>query len=372
MASWKGNRRQLLARAGAVGAAVALADAVPTGAGAATAVRDPAVAGSWGGLVIPPSGCYFGADDTTRGFTKANGIETQLGRRMAIRNRRYGWLAACPSAAATADARLASPPVVPMCSFGQPAAFPVKTSGWSGKGDLTVTAFGQGIDRITNGEFDGYWTQVANGLQGLGVPVIVRLWQEPNGKHNPYWAGWQGGVGTGGEAAYIAAWRHVEGVFAAAGASIGAGGSCIFVFCAQRRSTTGVWEAYYPGDDVVDWIATDLYRDTLADGAQNAANDWNTYNAAVAHGKPYIVSEGGFVQGQVITSGGRKLDKDGSKTKNSLILDTYRSIMTSPQCVAYCVWNNIGPNGNNFIDTSAASLRQYHDFAHDPYYALTR
>jgi hypothetical protein len=40
--------------------------------------------------------------------------------------------------------------------------------------------------------------------------------------------------------------------------------------------------------------------------------------------------------------------------------------------VAYCVWNDIGPNGNNFIDTTAASLSQYRGFANDPYYALTR
>jgi len=29
-------------------------------------------------------------------------------------------------------------------------------------------------------------------------------------------------------------------------------------------------------------------------------------------------------------------------------------------------------NGNNFVDTTAASLKQYRDFANDPYYALTR
>ena len=66
------------------------------------------------------------------------------------------------------------------------------------------------------------------------------------------------------------------------------------------------------------------------------------------------------------------LDKDGSVTGHSLITDTRATVIQSPQCVAYLSWNNIGPNGNNFIDTSAASLRQYRDFANDPYYALTR
>ena len=341
---------------------------------AATPARSPAIVGDWGGLVIPPTGVYFGADDTTRGFSNAHGtgIEDELGRRMAIRNRRYDWLATCPSPLAIADAAVTSPAVIPMCSLGQPTQFPVKAPGWKGHGDLSVTAYGQGIDRIANGEFDGYWTTVATALRALGTPVIFRLWQEPNGAHNPYYAQWQGGVGTGGEQSYIAAYRHVRAVFAAAGASIDVGGNCIFVFCAQRRSTVGTWEVYYPGDDAVDFIATDLYRDTLANAAQNTQNDWNTYNFAVAHGKPYMISEGGFVQGQVVQDPGLELDKDGSITGNSLITNTRLSVLANPQCVAYCVWNNIGPNGDNFIDTSAASLRQYRRWAHDPGYALVR
>jgi hypothetical protein len=364
------TRRSLLA-AGAGAAAVLAAGGRFPGAGAATAVRDPAIIGSYGGFVVPASGCWFGADDTTRGFTTANGIETELGRRMAIRNRRYGWLASCPSPQAVADAALTNPRVVVMCSFGQPSTFPCKTAGWAGKEDLSTSSFGKGIDRITNGEFDSYWTGVANKLNALGGPVIFRLWQEPNGKHNPYWAGWQGGVGTGGEQAYINAWRHVRSLFAAAGASIDQGGHCVFVFCAQRRSTQGTWQVYYPGDDVVDFVACDLYRDTLADSAMNAAKDWDTLSFAIAHHKPYMVAESGFVQAQKITVGKTSYDKDGSKTGNSLILNTYQSVMAQPQVVAYLPWNNSGPNGVNFIDTSAKSLAQYKQWANDPYFGLT-
>ena len=291
---------------------------------------------------------------------------------MAIRNRRYGWLATCPSAATRADAALTGPRVLPMVSFGQPATFPVKTTGWKGKGDTTSTAFGIGIDRITNGEFDGYWSGVASALLALGVPVLLRLWQEPNGMHNPYYAAWQGGVGTGGEDAFIAAWRHVKSVFRAAGATIDAGGNCIFIFCAQRRSTASTWQVYWPGDDVVDFSGVDLYRDTFVDAAENAGKNWDTYTWAVAHKKPYIVCESGFVDKQKITTAAGKFDKDGSVTGHSLITDTRTTVIQSPQCVAYCAWNNIGPNGNNFIDTTAASLKQYRDFANDPYYALTR
>jgi hypothetical protein len=362
------RRAVLVAGAGAVVAAGGYGR-IPV-AHAAAPPRDPRIIGSWGGFVIPATGCWFGADDTTRGFTPKTGIETELGRRMAIRNRRYGWLATCPSPQAVADAALTSPRVVVMCSFGQPSTFPCKTSGWSGREDLSTTAFGTGIDRITNGEFDSYWAGVASRLTSLGGPVIVRLWQEPNGQHNPYWAGFQGGVGAGGEQAYISAWRHVRSVFAAAGATIDTGGRCIFVYCAQRRSTQGTWEVYYPGDDVVDFVACDLYRDTLADSAMNTANDWNTLTFAAAHGKPYMVSESGFVQGQRVKVGKTSYDKDGSVTGNSLILNTYQSVMQNPWVVAYLPWNNSGPNGVAFVDTSTTSLAQYRQWANDPYFGL--
>src|SRR6185312_4927282 len=115
----RGLTRRALAEYAAAGAlAVGLGLREPRRAQAAAPARDPAIIGSWGGLQIPATGAYFGADDTTRGFTTANGIETQLGRRMGFRNRRYGWLAKCPSAAATADSKLSAPGVIPMTSFG--------------------------------------------------------------------------------------------------------------------------------------------------------------------------------------------------------------------------------------------------------------
>jgi hypothetical protein len=89
------QRREFLRRALAVSGAVAAARITGFDLGeaeAATPARDPSIVGSWGGLIVPATGAYWGADDTTRGFTTANGIETQLGRRMGIRNRRYGWL----------------------------------------------------------------------------------------------------------------------------------------------------------------------------------------------------------------------------------------------------------------------------------------
>jgi hypothetical protein len=358
------------------GAAAAAAFGLPGHGWAATAVprppRAPAIVRSFGGLVVPGSGCYWGADDTTRGFTGATGIETQLGRRMAIRNRRYDWLVACPNAAHKSDARLIDPAVIPMVSMTGLGAFPVKSPGWGARGDLRVTSYGQGIDRIANGEFDGYWTQVALGLKALGTPVIFRLFMEMNGLHNPFCADWQGGVGLGGELSFANAWRRVRSVFAGSGATIDVGGNCIFVFCAQRMSTSGSWKAYWPGDDQVDWSGVDLYRTTFEAGAKLAVGDMDTYTWAVTHGKPYIVCESGFDQATVVSTSAGRFDKDGHVTGESLIQNHHAAVSQNPQLVAYLSWNNIGPLTDDFVDTSARSLAQYRAFANDPYCGLVR
>ena len=331
------SRRELLARGGAAAAAAALPRWLLAGetAAAATPARDPAIIGTYGGLVVPATGAYFGADDTTRGFTPAKGIETQLGRRMGIRNRRYGWLTACPNASTRADAALSGPPRRPDGLVRAAGGVPDQDRGLEGQGRLRD-------DGLRDRDRPDHERRVRLLLvrrrdrpaRASGADHL-RLWQEPNGAHNPYYAAWQGGVGTGGEAAYIAAWRHVKSVFHAAGATIDAGGNCIFVFCAQRRSTASTWEVYWPGDDVVDFSGVDLYRDTFVDAAENPGRNWDTYTWAVAHRKPYIVCESGFVHKQKITTPAGKFDKDGSVTGHSLITDTRATVIQSPQCVAY-------------------------------------
>ncbi len=362
--------RQAAGAAGFVAVGVPLAElfARPAAAGSA---RDPAIVRSWGGLVVPETGVYWGADDTTRGFTGSKGIERQLGRRMAIRSRRYPWLTECPSPQTVADAGLAAPKVIPMCSFSKNGHFPVKTAGWSSGGDRSVTSFGQGLDRIAGGEFDAYWERSALALMALGTPVIVRLWMEMNSKDSPYASLWQGGVGVG-EASFAAAWRHVHDVFAANGATLGAGGRCIFVFCPQRQSTSGSWKPYWPGDEYVDWMGLDLYRTTFTAGTQTLAGDMDTYDWAVAQAMPFIVCEAGFTQGKVVTTTDGRFDKDGKKTGHSLIADTQQQVLQHPQCIAYVHWNNVGPVANDYIDTSPKSLAQYRAFATDPAYALVR
>ncbi len=85
-----------------------------------------------------------------------------------------------------------------------------------------------------------------------------------------------------------------------------------------------------------------------------------------------MICESGFEQGQRVTTSQGSFDKDGSVTGHSLIRDHARTIKsTYPNTIAYVTWNNQGPVGNDYIDTSKASLTQYQAWTNDPYYTIT-
>ena len=199
------------------------------------------------------------------------------------------------------------------------------------------------------------------------MPVIFRLWQEPNGPHNPYYGAWQGGLGTGGEAAFAAAWRHIWMVFKnAEKATLAAGGNCIWVFCAQadnhrrrpaaRGSRTGRVAMLSTG---AVWTCTVRHSRSRPSTRRSMA----LYQWAVDHQKPFMICESRFQQGKVVTDSSGRYDKDGSVTGNSLITSTRMAVKQYPQCVAYGIWNNGRGNLADFVDTSAASLAQYRAFA---------
>jgi hypothetical protein len=278
---------------------------------------------------VPATRCLFGADDPDRGYTGPNGIERQLGKPMGVRNRHYSWNANVVSIGKAwhADAALG---IVPMVSLG-------------GQG------YSMGlVKEIAAGKHDAYWSSLFQNLSG--TPGLFRPWMEMNGDHNPY---------SGDPAAWIAMWTHVR--------SLDHTNALQWIFCPQAADPKQVWPDYWPGASEVDWIGIDLYRHVWS-----FADPWRTF--ALHQRKPFCVCESGFEQGAVVTdpATGKKFDKDGSKTGNSLIRDTRAQVRAHPNTVMYLVWNSIGPVGNDFIDTSAASLEQYREFASDPYFQFSR
>lgn len=341
--------------------------------------------------------------DSDRNFTSTKGIETQMGRRMAIRRQHYNWRTVIPTAFETNNSALRNPRVLSMiCMNDKGGGFPVTTTG-SPSGDTTIVGGNQGMDRITAGEWDSsYFIPCANGVAALGDPVFINLWYEPNGAHNNYYPSWQGGIsGTdtlavlgAGETRYVNAYRHVVNVFRAHGAS-----NAIFVWCLQGPSTAGWYQNLYPGDAYVDVIGLDLYRATFRARATNPS----TYNGgthsqdyylfaqgtALTSGqattlgraqnviKPFMICEAGLRHDQTATdvsgAGGDGLayDKDGHLTSRSEILHLLANLKTFENCIGYVHWNELGDTSlsgtGNYVDTSPAALGQYATFYNDPY-----
>ena len=105
---------------------------------------------------------------------------------------------------------------------------------------------------IASGSYDSYLKEAASAAAVWGKPMFIRFAHEMNLSVNP----WGPGVDGNTPPDYIAAWRHVVTLFRDAGAlnvswvwspNVNCGGDCPF-------------DAFYPGDPWVDWVALDGYN----------------------------------------------------------------------------------------------------------------
>jgi hypothetical protein len=101
-----------------------------------------------------------------------------------------------------------------------------------------------GLAAIARGEYDFYLDEWAGAAAEWGKPIFVRWGHEMN---DPYRYPW--GPQNNKAEDYIAAWRHVVQRFRQAGAN-----NVIWVW--SPHVAYEYPEAFYPGDDVVDWVAT--------------------------------------------------------------------------------------------------------------------
>jgi hypothetical protein len=105
---------------------------------------------------------------------------------------------------------------------------------------------------ITAGDYDGYIREFAQAAAAWGHPFFLRFDWEMDGT----WFPW--GMANGNSAAdYIAAWRHVHGIFTAAGATNASWVWCPYV---NPNSTLTDMATLYPGDAYVDWTCLDGYN----------------------------------------------------------------------------------------------------------------
>jgi hypothetical protein len=174
------------------------------------------------------------------------------------------------------------------------------------------------LPRILDGTHDDYIRRYAQAITATGLPLIVRFAHEMNGN----WYPWSEGVNGNGEGDYVKAWRHVHAIFEAEGANR----HVVWLWAPNRINQIRqrpAPEAFYPGDDVVDWIGMSGYYRPYDD----EANFENTYGQTLpllrdaADDKPIFLAEIGATE--------------ENNHKQYWIADLFRGMVDNPDIVGF-------------------------------------
>lgn len=275
------------------------------------------------------SGVLFGAAAATGSNDAAiqqaavTGIEAQLGRTLDLDRIFRQWDTAVPGARErwTIDAGR-----TPIVSFKATADAP-----WPA---------------IARGDHDATLAAIAAGYAALPARVFCIFDQDP--ENAP--------AALGTPADYAAAARRVVTVFRATGAD-----NVVFVFNLKSPSYADLADAYYPGDDVIDWLGTSAYNFGAASGGR-----WISFADLIAdflawsapHGKPLIVTEWASNE-----------DPDQPGRKAAWIDGVAATVHATPELRALTAfWSTQEPR----FDSSTAALAAVRAFAADPYTQLRR
>ena len=160
-----------------------------------------------------------------------------------------------------------------------------------------------GLKRIVVGKYDTYIRQWAEEAKDSGVTLLLRLGHEMN---DPYRYPW--GPQNNQPEDYIAAWKHVVGIFRELKAD-----NVIWIWAPHLAY--GELEAFFPGADWVDWISTG----TLNYGTVAPWSQWwsfeeifgKHYPELESYQKPILIAEFGS-----LSVGGNRSEWYGAALKN--------------------------------------------------------
>lgn len=201
-------------------------------------------------------------------------------------------------------------------------AFPIQTASWirgrgavpfirlmlrSKKGQLVIDPTFT-LDRIVQGEFDNDLAAWADAARSFATPLIVEYGTEVNGDWNPWSAPYNGGI-TVGPDKFKRAYRHIVEVMRARGAA-----NITWALHYNGQNFPGddprnVPGAYYPGDDVVDWVGISTYgsersNDHRCNSFRSLVDGMVPQLRAATAVKPLFIFEFGMTTGNPLCASG--------------------------------------------------------------------
>jgi Glycosyl hydrolase family 26 len=281
--------------------------------------------------LAPAQGALFGAwvkpVNVSVAYPEESAVasfERMIGRKLAINNIYSTWAAPMPVAVALWDLRRGT---IPMISW---AAAPTNL--------------------IAAGRYDSLIRARARELKSLHGPVMLRWFYEMGLRQNRRY--------TVSPASYVAAWRRMHAIFAAAGAT-----NVRWVWCPNISDFVhGSAPDYYPGNSYVDWIGTDGYNWAPPDLPwRSFAQIFEPfYRWGLPTGKPMLIGEFGTAEGVPGAKAAwfRQADREIKKEFPALRAVVYFN-SDGTDVSLYFNWR---------ITSSRSALAGFKAFANDPYF----
>lgn len=226
-----------------------------------------------GAVPLPAEGAYFGTyfpASVPDRKAAILGLESQIGRQLAIDHVYYRWDAPFPT------------------SYDDWTISQGRMLFLSWTSRLSTTGAASWND-IVSGRWDRLIDQRARAIKALGVPVLLGFGHEPSDLIGapPSRSGDIGG--------YRNAWRYIRARFDAARVD---NVSWVWTLTAFAFESGDSLE-FYPGDDVVDWVGVDGYVNIDCDWLSVPWSSWtglfgSAEEFAEDHNKPLVVAEFGL------------------------------------------------------------------------------
>jgi len=144
---------------------------------------------------------------------------------------------------------------------------------------VQIEPFGVSMADIAAGRYDAYLRSFATAVVTYGRPVIIGFAHEPDGSWYPW------GASSVSPATWVAAWRHVVGVFRATGAD-----NVIWLWTVNSQGPqAALADAWWPGPDYVTWIGIDGYFAARGDTFSSVFGPLLRIVSDL--GKPVLISE---------------------------------------------------------------------------------